>query len=324
MSPVERLTLATVSGCSFCTAAVFCEARFGPSIAIIRLRALQRQLANLVAERTCCVQWMQKALDQMNVQVHRAVSDLTGTTGLAIVRAIVAGERNPARLAVNRDRRCRKSVEEIAQYLTGNWREEHLFNLASALNSGVGLTNFTTTFTFQVRPGVINPPPLADGFTFTIQGNSLSALGGEGGGLGYFGIRNSVAVKFDLIKDGGNETGLYTDGHFPGTPAPGSGDVVVSLNGTGIDVRNQNPKRVILSYDGTAPTETITDLITSATFTTSCTVDIPSKVVLDSSNLFYLGFSGGMGGLAAIQDLLTWTFQQTDVDIEDTQTAPPP
>jgi transposase len=106
---------------------------FRPGEAITRLRALHRQVANLVAERTRCVQWMQKALDQMNVQVHRAVSDLTGLTGMAIVRAIVAGERDPARLAVHRDRRCRKSAEEIARYLTGNWREEHLFNLASAL-----------------------------------------------------------------------------------------------------------------------------------------------------------------------------------------------
>ena len=106
---------------------------FRPSEAIGRLRALQRQMANLVAERTRCVQWMQKALDQMHVQVHRAVSDLTGTTGMAIVRAIVAGERDPARLAVHRDPRCRKSVPEIAQYLVGTWREEHLFNLASAL-----------------------------------------------------------------------------------------------------------------------------------------------------------------------------------------------
>ena len=106
---------------------------FRPSEAITRLRALQRHLANLVAERTRCVQWMQKALDQMNVQVHRAVSDLTGSTGMAIVRAIVAGERDSARLAAHRDRRCRKSVEQIAQHLTGNWRPEHLFNLASAL-----------------------------------------------------------------------------------------------------------------------------------------------------------------------------------------------
>ena len=106
---------------------------FRPTEAITRLRSLQRQAANLVAERTRSVQWMQKALDQMNVQVHRAVSDLTGVTGLAIVRAIVAGERDPLKLAAHRDRRCQHSVEEIAQYLTGNWREEHLFNLASAL-----------------------------------------------------------------------------------------------------------------------------------------------------------------------------------------------
>jgi transposase len=92
---------------------------FRPGEAITRLRALQRQLGNLVAERTRCVQWMQKALDQMNVQVHRAVADLTGATGLAIVRAIVAGERDPARLAQHRDHRCRKSAAELARYLTG-------------------------------------------------------------------------------------------------------------------------------------------------------------------------------------------------------------
>src|SRR5215468_6572195 len=106
---------------------------FRPTESISRLRALQRQMANYVAERARCVQWMQKSLDQMNVQVHRAVTDLTGTTGMAIVRAIVAGERDPARLAMHRDRRCHKSVEAIAQYLTGTWREEHLFNLAAAL-----------------------------------------------------------------------------------------------------------------------------------------------------------------------------------------------
>jgi transposase len=106
---------------------------FRPDEAITRMRAMQRQMANLVQERTRCVQWMQKALDQMNVQVHRAVAEITGTTGMAIVRAIVAGERDPARLAMHRDRRCHKSVTEIARYLTGTWRDEHLFNLASAL-----------------------------------------------------------------------------------------------------------------------------------------------------------------------------------------------
>jgi hypothetical protein len=177
------------------------------------------------------------------------------------------------------------------------------------VNSGAGLSNFSTAFTLQIRPGVIIPPPLADGMTFTIQANSPTALGGEGGGLGYFSIRNSVAVVFDLIKDGGNLTGLYTDGQFP---CCGNGISVRVANG--VDLRNANPKRVVLSYDGTL-TETITDLTTMATFTTSYTVDIPSKVVVGNSNLFYIGFTGGTGGLAAIQDVLTWTFQQTNVDI---------
>lgn len=106
---------------------------FRPGEAITRLRALQRQQASFVEERTRCVQWMQKALDQMNVQVHRAVSDLTGTTGMAIVRAIVGGERDPMRLAAHRDHRCAKSEVEIAEYLRGTWREEHLFNLQAAL-----------------------------------------------------------------------------------------------------------------------------------------------------------------------------------------------
>jgi transposase len=106
---------------------------FRPGNAIVAMRAVHRQWANLVEERTRCVQWMQKALDQMNVQVHRAVADLTGVTGIAIVRAIVAGERDPVRLSLLRHHRCKKSVEDIARYLTGTWREEHLFNLTSAL-----------------------------------------------------------------------------------------------------------------------------------------------------------------------------------------------
>ena len=107
---------------------------FRPTETICRIRAMQRQVGNLVQERTRSVQWMQKSLDQMNVQIHRAVSDLTGHTGMSIVRAIVKGERSPAQLATFRDPRCRKSEEQIAEYLVGNWREEHLFNLESALN----------------------------------------------------------------------------------------------------------------------------------------------------------------------------------------------
>lgn len=106
---------------------------FRPAESICRLRAVQRERANLVAERTRIVQRIQKALDQMNVQVHHAVTDLTGKTGLAILRAIVAGERTPAALATLRDPRCKKSQAQIAEHLTGNWRDEHLFNLRMGL-----------------------------------------------------------------------------------------------------------------------------------------------------------------------------------------------
>jgi len=82
---------------------------FRPGDAICKLRAMQRQMGNLVAQRSRYVQWMQKALDQMNVQVHRAVSDVTGQTGMAIIRAIVAGDRDPTNLAEFRNFRCHKS-----------------------------------------------------------------------------------------------------------------------------------------------------------------------------------------------------------------------
>ena len=106
---------------------------FRPHEMIVRVRTLHRQLSTLMAESTRFVQWMQKALDQMNVQIHRAVTDLTGQTGMAIVRAIVEGERDPVRLAALRDGRCKKSSREFAEHLRGNWRDEHLFNLKSAL-----------------------------------------------------------------------------------------------------------------------------------------------------------------------------------------------
>ena len=97
------------------------------------MRALYRQAGNLTRERTRFVQRMQQALDQLNVQVHRAVTDLTGKTGMAIVRAIAGGERDPLKLAELPSNRRRKSPEQFAEYLTGNWRDEHLFNLESAL-----------------------------------------------------------------------------------------------------------------------------------------------------------------------------------------------
>jgi len=105
---------------------------FRPPDEICRLRALLRERNTMVDQRSDWVRRMQKCLDQMNVCVHHAVSDITGVTGMSIIRAIVEGERDPQVLASFRDPRCRKTKEQIAEELTGNWRPEHLFNLEQA------------------------------------------------------------------------------------------------------------------------------------------------------------------------------------------------
>jgi transposase len=106
---------------------------FRPNESICRWRTLVREKNMMERERADWVRRIQKSLDQMNIQVHHAVSDITGQTGMSIIRAIVAGERDPLTLAGFRDPRCKKSVATIAEHLTGNWREEHLFVLKQNL-----------------------------------------------------------------------------------------------------------------------------------------------------------------------------------------------
>lgn len=106
---------------------------FRPQEQVCMLRTLVRDKGNLVAESGDWVRRMQKSLDQMNVRVHRAVSDIDGVTGMAILRAIVNGERDARNLAKLRDRRCHKSEEAIAEELSGHWRADHLFSLQQAL-----------------------------------------------------------------------------------------------------------------------------------------------------------------------------------------------
>jgi transposase len=106
---------------------------FRPDDSVCYLRSLVREEATLVNLRADTLRRMQKSLDQMNVRVHHAVSDISGTTGMAMLRAIVAGERDPAKLAAFRNARCQKTPREMRDALTGNWREDHLFNLAQSL-----------------------------------------------------------------------------------------------------------------------------------------------------------------------------------------------
>jgi transposase len=106
---------------------------FRPRGEICALRTISRHRETLIAEQARWIQRMQKALTQMNVQLAHAVTDVTGMTGLAIIRAIVAGVREPEELARLRNYRCRKNAAELARALQGTWRQEHLFTLGQAL-----------------------------------------------------------------------------------------------------------------------------------------------------------------------------------------------
>jgi len=106
---------------------------FRPADDVCPLRSYVRQRATKVQEQSRCIAHMQKALTQMNIQLDNVVSDLMGKTGTAILRAIVAGERDPQQLATLRDGRLRADEATVARSLHGNWRDEHLFALAQAL-----------------------------------------------------------------------------------------------------------------------------------------------------------------------------------------------
>lgn len=107
---------------------------FRPPEEICALRALARHRDNLIRYRSAHIQHMQKALQLMNIKLTMVVSDITGVTGLDIIRAIVAGERDPHRLARFRQPGCAKSEEEIAKALQGNYKPEYIFVLKQALS----------------------------------------------------------------------------------------------------------------------------------------------------------------------------------------------
>ncbi len=159
----------------------------------------------------------------------------------------------------------------------------------------VNIQAFTTEFSFQLSN------PEADGMTFAIQSQSINALGGAGGGLGYQTIPSSVAVKFDLFSNDGegpDSTGLYINGASPTLPA-------IDLSATGINLHSGDTMDVLLDYNGTLLSMTITDIVTGATYSTSWVINIPATV---GGNTAWVGFTGGTGGSTASQKILTWTY----------------
>ncbi len=162
----------------------------------------------------------------------------------------------------------------------------------------VSISEFTTDFSFQALNAT------SDGFTFAIQSVGTSAVGYDGGSLGYQGINDSVAVKFDLYNnsgEGSDSTGVYQYGVAPTVPA-------TDLSSTGIDLHSGHVLHAHISYDGTNLTLTLTDTTTNASVTETYAVNIPQVV---GNTKAYVGFTAGTGGMSATQNVLSWTFNTT-------------
>jgi hypothetical protein len=166
-------------------------------------------------------------------------------------------------------------------------------------------TRFSTTFWIRLHEGT-QPNP-ADGLTFTIQSNSPTALGAGGGGLGYNGISNSVAVKFDVFNK--NTTGLILNGNR----GAAAGEISVDLDRAVVNLQDQHRKRVDISYD--AATQMLNVRITDeqhdggpTSVSQSYTVNIPAIVGTGGG---YVGFTGGTGGNYTLADLTGWVFPPT-------------
>ena len=111
------------------------KASFRPEQDVCAVRSLLRHRDGLVEMASTHVQHMQKALDQMNIQIHHVISDITGVTGLGIIDSIVAGKRDPKELAKLRDHRIKATVATITKSLVGDYRPEHIFTLKQSLTA---------------------------------------------------------------------------------------------------------------------------------------------------------------------------------------------
>ena len=194
-------------------------------------------------------------------------------------------------------------VDTVAELTNGMTSPVHTSSFFS--NSRVPIAKFDTSFQFRITGNVGG-----DGMTFTIQGNNPREIGNQKGALGYHGIRNSVAIKFDILNndgEGNNSTGMFIDGHYPSIAQPGSGDVLVDLTDTGVVLRG-HVLRADMSYDGATLMVTITDVESpELSATQTYTVDLPAKV---GGPLAYLGFTGASGQFsAAAMQVENWTFQ---------------
>ena len=179
----------------------------------------------------------------------------------------------------------------------------------------VDVRAFETSFAFRIGDLA---GPKGDGFTFALTGDDGNAAGTAGGGagegLGYEGLTDSVAIKFDLVDnagEGSNSVGIITGGSAPKGPA-------VSLDATGIDLHSGRSYRADIAYDGQTLTLSLTDAFDpDVSWTHEFAVDIPAAVGADTG---FAGFTAGTGALYARQAIHSWTYAEVTADPPTNQT----
>jgi hypothetical protein len=188
---------------------------------------------------------------------------------------------------------------------TGTFQASSVFT-----NTTADIRRFTTTFTFQMSGGTA--PLGADGLAFVIQGNSPTALGFAGGGLGALGINNSIAIAFRAFAG----PGFFVNGQFVPSSTTELQENGFFFSSTDLDPAGINfnlgavnsppdTYSATLSYDGTTLSESLTDLSTGKTFSISYVVDIPSLV---GGPTAFVGLTGAAGFFTLNQQVQTWTF----------------
>ncbi len=190
---------------------------------------------------------------------------------------------------------CAGSARVVGTHL--RLTDQHPYQAGIVRNTiPVSRAGFTTDFTFQLTDAV------ADGFTFLLETDRSLQPGHTGKSLGYEGLDDSLALKFDLynnLGEGDNSLGLFLDGAFPAIPS-------VNLEGSGIDLHSGHVMLAHITYDASNLVLTLTDTASLATFTHAFPVDLAT--VAGAGAALYPGFTGGTGSASATQDILSWAY----------------
>jgi len=170
----------------------------------------------------------------------------------------------------------------------------------------VSVENFSSTFDFTVKPG--STSTLADGFAFVIQNDGHIAVGAPGGGLGYAGLPNSLAIKFDFFNNAGEgptSTGVYVNGAMPTVPFND-----LTAPGIGVMLGSGDKFNVQINYDGTTLSWRIEDVSSPNPhdFEGFQKINIPNVI---GSNTAYVGFTSSATDGTSVIDILDWTYSNT-------------